>query len=81
MNGGNWYRANYDRPHTVNANMTIDVDRHNSFGFTLVYSTGRPYSAPTGYVNIDGAQYPVLWHPQQRAAPRLPPARFHLEHL
>ena len=58
VNGGNWYRANYDRPHTVNANMTIDVDRHNSFGFTLVYSTGRPYSAPTGYVNIDGAQYP-----------------------
>lgn len=58
VNGGNWYRANYDRPHTVNANMTIDVDRHNSFGFTVVYSTGRPYSAPTGYVNIDGAQYP-----------------------
>ena len=58
VNGGNWYRANYDRPHTVNANVTIDVDRHNSFGFTLAYSTGRPYSAPTGYVNIDGAQYP-----------------------
>lgn len=58
INGGNWYRANYDRPHTVNANMTIDVDRHNSFGFTFAYSTGRPYSAPTGYLTIDGAQYP-----------------------
>ena len=58
VNSGNWYRANYDRPHTLNANMTIDVDRHNSFGFTFSYSTGRPYSAPTGYVTIDNAQYP-----------------------
>lgn len=58
VNGGNWYRANYDRPHTVNASVTIDVDRHNSFGFTFAYSTGRPYSAPTGFVQLDGAQYP-----------------------
>lgn len=58
VNAGNWYKASYDRPHTVNANMTIDVDRHNSFGFTFAYSTGRPYSAPTGFVTIDGAQYP-----------------------
>ncbi|GAB4040971.1 TonB-dependent receptor [Spirosoma jeollabukense] len=58
VNSGNWYRANYDRPHAVNANMTIDVDKHNSFGFTFAYSTGRPYSAPTGFVTIDGAQYP-----------------------
>ncbi len=58
VNGGAWYRANYDRPHTVNANITIDVDRHNSFGFTFAYSTGRPYSSPTGFVTIDGAQYP-----------------------
>lgn len=58
VNNGNWYRAIYDRPHTVNANMTIDVDRHNSFGFTFSYSTGRPYSSPTGYVTIEGVQYP-----------------------
>jgi len=58
VNGGNWYRANYDRPHTVNANMSIDVDRHNNFGLTFAYSTGRPFSAPTGFVTIDGAQYP-----------------------
>ena len=38
--------------------MTIDVDRHNSFGFTFAYSTGRPFSSPTGFVTIDGAQYP-----------------------
>ncbi|WP_288426079.1 TonB-dependent receptor [uncultured Spirosoma sp.] len=58
INGGAWYRANYDRPHTVNASLTFDVDKHNSFGFTFAYSTGRPYTAPTGFVTIDGAQYP-----------------------
>jgi acetyl esterase/lipase len=58
INGGAWYRANYDRPHTVNASLTFDVDKHNSFGLTFAYSTGRPYTAPTGFVTIDGAQYP-----------------------
>ncbi|GAB3755273.1 TonB-dependent receptor [Spirosoma pomorum] len=58
INAGRWYRANYDRPHTLNANMTIDVGRHNTFSFTFAYSTGRPYSSPTGYVSINGAQFP-----------------------
>jgi hypothetical protein len=58
INAGRWYRANYDRPHTLNANMTIDVGRHNTFSFTFAYSTGRPYSSPTGYVTINGAQFP-----------------------
>ena len=53
INGGNWYRANYDRPHTLNASTTIAIDKHNSFGFTFVYSSGRPYSAPTGYVSFE----------------------------
>ncbi|GAB4015970.1 hypothetical protein GCM10028773_07600 [Spirosoma koreense] len=69
VNNGAWYRANYDRPHTLNASMTIDVDRHNSFGLTFAYSTGRPYSAPTGYVTIDGSQYPYYG---QRNNERLP---------
>ena len=59
INGGNWYRANYDRPHTVNATVTINVDKHNSFGFTFVYSTGRPYSAPNGYFSLLDSQNPV----------------------
>lgn len=53
INGGNWYRANYDRPHTLNASVTIAVDKHNSFGFTFAYSSGRPYSSPTGYVSVE----------------------------
>lgn len=69
VNGGTWYRANYDRPHTVNAAITIDADRHNSFGFTFSYSTGRPYTAPTGYVTIDDNQYPYYGERNQARLP------------
>ncbi|MBO0952374.1 TonB-dependent receptor [Fibrella sp. HMF5405] len=69
VNGGAWYRANYDRPHTINAAVTIDVDRHNSFGFTFAYSTGRPYTAPTGYVTIDDLQYPYYGERNQARLP------------
>ncbi len=69
INGGRWYRANYDRPHSVNASVTIDVDKHNSFGFTFAYSTGRPYSAPSGYVTIDGSQYAYYAERNQQRLP------------
>lgn len=58
INGGQWYRANYDRPHSLNASMNIEVDKHNSFGFTFVYSTGRPFSVPEGFVESEGSIYP-----------------------
>jgi hypothetical protein len=69
INGGQYYRANYDRPHTLNASITIDVDRHNSFGFTFAYSTGRPYSAPTGFVTLDNIQYPYYGERNQARLP------------
>ena len=69
VNAGQWYRANYDRPHTLNASVTIDIDKHNTLGFTFVYSTGRPYSAPTGYVTINGAQYPYFGERNQARLP------------
>ena len=69
INGGQFYRANYDRPHTLNASITIDVDKHNSFGFTFAYSTGRPYTAPTGFVTLNDVQYPYYG---ERNEARLP---------
>ena len=69
INGGQYYRANYDRPHTVNASITIDVDKHNSFGFTFAYSTGRPYTAPTGFVTLDNVQYPYYGERNQARLP------------
>ena len=51
VNNGDWYRANYDRPHSVNTSFDISIDKHNSFSFTFIYSTGRPYTQPVGFVN------------------------------
>ena len=58
INNGEWYSANYDKPHTLNSSFTIDVNKHNSFGLTFTYSTGRPYSSPQGYIYIQGSQFP-----------------------
>ncbi len=69
INGGRWYRANYDRPHSINASITIDVDKHNSFGLTFAYSTGRPYTAPAGYITVDNVQYPYYAERNQQRLP------------
>ncbi|GAB2764210.1 TonB-dependent receptor [Rhabdobacter roseus] len=58
INGGDWYRANYDRPHSLNASLTIQQGKHHSFSFNIVYSTGRPYTAPEGFIRYQDRTYP-----------------------
>ena len=58
VNGGNWYAANYDKPHSFNSSLDFHVDEHNSFSFNFVYSTGRPYTEPVGFVNYLNSLYP-----------------------
>lgn len=58
VNNGNPYRANYDRPHTFNTSIDIAVDKHNSFSFNFVLSSGRPYSKPVGFVSFQNSYYP-----------------------
>ncbi|GAB3757981.1 TonB-dependent receptor [Spirosoma pomorum] len=69
INGGDWYRANYDRPHSVNMNLTIRQGRHHSFSFTVAYSTGRPYTAPEGFLRYRNRVYPYY---NERNQYRLP---------
>ncbi|SOE24121.1 TonB-dependent Receptor Plug Domain [Spirosomataceae bacterium TFI 002] len=58
VNFGNWYAANYDRPHTFNASMIINQGKHHDFGFNFTYSTGRPYTTPVGFVKFSDASFP-----------------------
>ncbi len=58
INNGEWYRANYDKPHSFNASVDFNVDEHNSFAFNFVYSTGRPFTEPVGFVNYQKKLYP-----------------------
>jgi hypothetical protein len=69
INGGDWYRANYDRPHSFNASLNINQGRHHSFSFNIAYSTGRPYTAPEGFIRYQDRTYPFY---NQRNMHRLP---------
>jgi len=69
INGGDWYRANYDRPHSFNASLNINQGKHHSFSFNFVYSTGRPYTAPEGFIRYQDRYYPFY---NERNQYRLP---------
>lgn len=69
VNNGDWYRANFDRPHTFNAAIDITVDKHNSFDFNLVVSSGRPFTQPVGFVTYQNNFYPFY---DKRNTERIP---------
>jgi hypothetical protein len=56
---GNWYASNYDKPHSLNVMVNIQPTTHHSFSFTFAYNTGRPFSSPSGFFQLDNKQYPV----------------------
>ncbi|GAB3698621.1 TonB-dependent receptor [Spirosoma flavus] len=58
INNGDWYRANYDRPHSLNISLNINQGKHHSFSFNFAYSTGRPYTAPEGFIRYQNRTYP-----------------------
>jgi hypothetical protein len=69
INGGDWYRANYDRPHSVNASLNIQQGKVHSFSFNIAYSTGRPYTAPAGFIRYQDRTYPLYYDRNQRRLP------------
>ena len=58
INGGNWYASNYDRPHSFNSTVNIAADAINTFSFNFTYSTGRPFTSPSGLITYQGQTYP-----------------------
>lgn len=58
VNFGDWYAANYDRPHTVNASVVINQGKHHDFSFNFTYSTGRPFTTPQGSILFQESVYP-----------------------
>jgi hypothetical protein len=58
VNLGNWYQANYDRPHSFNATMVLNQGKHHDFSFNFTYSTGRPYTLPEGFILYQDRSYP-----------------------
>ena len=55
INGGEWYRAAYDKPHDVKLVGNYKFTHRYSLSFNLDYSTGRPVTIPVGQYVIGGA--------------------------
>ncbi len=53
-NKGNYYPANYDKPHDFSLISNYRVNRRLSFSMNFTYSTGRPYTPPRGQYYMDG---------------------------
>jgi hypothetical protein len=56
VNNGNYYPANYDKPHTLNFNGNYKFSHRYSVSLALAYSTGRPVTLPLALFNLGGAQ-------------------------
>ncbi|NJN32875.1 MAG: hypothetical protein HC817_00045 [Saprospiraceae bacterium] len=69
INNGDWFRANYDRPHTFNLFANLNYNKFHNFSFTFTLSTGRPFSRPTGIFAFQNQNYPIY---PERNNDRLP---------
>lgn len=58
INNGRWYAANYDRPHSLNATISVAGNEINTFSFNFSYSTGRPFTSPSALVVFQRQSYP-----------------------
>ena len=58
INRGEWYAANYDKPHTLNLVSSFQVKKRTSFSVNFTYSTGRPASVPLSYYIVGPFKVP-----------------------
>jgi len=53
INSGNWFPANFDKPHDLTATMNYIYSRRISFSANYTYSTGRPITYPVTTYNFN----------------------------
>jgi hypothetical protein len=56
---GKWYPSNYDKPHSINFVFNTHPHPIHDIGFTFSYSTGRPFSSPSGVLQLGNRTFPV----------------------
>lgn len=60
VNEGKRYPGYYDQPHVLNLNFTINKGRVHELGFNFVLRSNRPYTAPTGFLEINELPVPLF---------------------
>jgi hypothetical protein len=56
INHGNYYPANFDKPHNVNFIGNYRINHRFSISLNVVYSTGRPITLPIAIYDLGGSQ-------------------------
>ncbi|MBC7849870.1 MAG: TonB-dependent receptor [Chitinophagaceae bacterium] len=56
INKGNYYPANFDKPHMINLVSNYKFTHRYSISFNVQYSTGRPITLPIAVFNLAGSQ-------------------------
>ncbi|OAB78755.1 TonB-dependent receptor [Cochleicola gelatinilyticus] len=69
VNNGEYFPANYDKPHDVSIVANYKLTKRFSLSANFVYQTGRPVTFPVGTYELGGADY-VLY--SDRNAFRIP---------
>jgi hypothetical protein len=69
VNGGDYYPANYDKPHDATMVGNFKVNHRFSLSANVTYSTGRPITLPVGRYYYMGSQRVVY---SERNAYRIP---------
>jgi hypothetical protein len=57
VNNGEYFPANYDKPHDLSAVMNYKFTKRYSFSANFIYQTGRPITYPIGTYTYNNAQY------------------------
>ncbi len=55
INGGNYYPANYDKPHDMNVTGNYRFSHRYSISLNMTYSTGRPITLPIARYTYGGS--------------------------
>ena len=56
VNGGNYYPANYDKPHDFNFTGAYHISHRYSVSLNMIYSTGRPITLPIAKYYYAGSE-------------------------
>ena len=57
VNNGDWYSADYDKPHDVKFVGNYKFTHRYSFSLNCDYSTGRPITLPVSKYNYEGGEF------------------------
>ena len=57
VNNGDYFPANYDKPHDFSAVLNYKMTKRFSFSANFAYQTGRPITYPVGTYEFGGAEF------------------------